>query len=104
VYDGGMNRDNVRKEIEAADDTGLVAGEEIVALPLTELHAALPHEHHAHATIDALHAEIRKISPHRETIENHVGALRALPELEAVVANWWDDPRTQRFIDVLGRI
>jgi hypothetical protein len=98
-----MNRDDVRKEVEAADDTGLVAGEEMIALPHTELHAALPDDHHAHATIDALHAEIHKDSPHRPTIERHVGALRALRELEAIVANWWDDPRTQRFIDVLGR-
>jgi hypothetical protein len=116
VYDGGMKADDVRKEVEGADDTGLVAGEELItqaetlgpllrpAVPHADLHAALPKEHHAHATIDALHAEVQKESPHRPTIERHVSTLRGLPELEAIVANWWDDPRTQRFVDVLGRI
>lgn len=111
-----MNRDDVRKEVEDADDTGLVAGEELITqaqtlgpllrppLPQADLHAALSGEHHAHATIDALHAEIHSESPDRPTIEKHVETLRGLPELEAIVANWWDDPRTQRFIDVLGRI
>lgn len=111
-----MDRDDVRKEVEDADDTGLIAGEEMItqaetlgpllrpSLPHADLHAALPDEHHAHATIDELHAEINKESPHRPTIEKHVGTLRGLPELEAIVANWWDKPGTQRFIDVLGRI
>lgn len=111
-----MNRDDVRKEVEGADDTGLIAGEELITqaetlgpllrpgLPHADLHAALPDEHHAHDTIDALHDEINKESPHGPTIEKHVNTLRGLPELEAIVANWWDDPRTQRFVDVLGRI
>lgn len=111
-----MDRDDVRKEVEDADDTGLIAGEEMItqaetlgpllrpSLPQDDLHAALPSEHDAHATIDDLHAEINKESPHRPTIEKHVGTLRGLPELEAMVANWWDDPKTQHFVDVLGRI
>lgn len=111
-----MSTEDVRKEVEGADDTGLVAGEELItqaqtlgpllrpALPHADLHAALPEDHEAHDTIDALHAEIHKESPHGPTIEKHVDALRGFPELEAIVANWWDSPKTQRFIDVLGRI
>lgn len=110
-----MNRDDVRTEIEDADDTGMVAGEELItqaetlgpllhpALPHGDLHAALPEEHHAHDTIDALHEELNKESPHRPTIEKHVGTLRGFPQLKAIVADWWDDPKTQRFIDILGR-
>jgi hypothetical protein len=116
VYDGGMNRDDLRKEVEDADDTGLVAGEEMItqaetlgpllgpAFPRSDLHAALPEGHHAHDTIDALDAEINKESPQRPTIEKHVESLRGVAELEAIVANWWDAPKTQRFVDILGRI
>jgi len=30
--------------------------------------------------------------------------LRLLPELEAIIVNWWDDPRVQRFFADLGQI
>jgi hypothetical protein len=100
------------------DDTGLVAGEELITeaetllplarlettLPRRHLHAALPHGHAAHATIDELHAEVAKPSPDPRAMARHVGALRALPELEAIVANWWDDPKTQRIVADLGQI
>ena len=111
-----MSTEDIRKGVEGADDTGLIAGEETItraetlgpllrpALPHADLHAALPEEHEAHGTIDELYAEIHKESPHRPTIERHVDTLRGLPELEAIIANWWDAPNTQRFIDVLGRI
>jgi hypothetical protein len=109
--------DDVRDAVTSADATGLIAGEELIteaetllpiserpALPREALHAALPHEHAAHTTIDRLHGEIESRSPNRHSIERHVGALRALPELEASIANWWEDPRTQRFIANLSQI
>ncbi len=74
------------------------------ALPRENLHAALSQGHAAHKTIDELHAHLEGSTPDRRAIEKHVGALRALPELEAIVANWWDDPKTQRFIGYLGQI
>ena len=91
------------------DDTGMVAGERLITeaetmLPIEELHAALPDEHPAHATIDELHAEIQAPKPNPDAIAQRVGSLRALPELEATVANWWDHPVTQRFISYLGQI
>jgi hypothetical protein len=111
-------KDDLRKEIEAGDATGLVAGEELITqaetmlplmrrgavLPREKLHAALPRDHDAHATIDALHAEVEKTSPDPRTIERHVGALRGLPELEAIVMNWWDDPKTQRYVAAIDQI
>ncbi|HEX3670832.1 MAG TPA: hypothetical protein VHT92_03910 [Candidatus Cybelea sp.] len=114
----GDTQSNLRKEIEGADDTGLVAGEELITqaetmlpllrtqagLPVDELHAALPPDHDAHATIDKLHAAMQADPPDHELIHEHAGALRALPELEAIVANWWDDPKTQRFVAILGQI
>ncbi|HVN68708.1 MAG TPA: hypothetical protein VMU38_03515 [Candidatus Binatia bacterium] len=104
--------DDVREGVNDADATGLVAGEELITqaetllplLPREELHAALPAEHAAHATIDDLHAEMQSPAPNRENIETHVNNLRLLPELEARIANWWDDPNTQRFIGNLGQI
>jgi hypothetical protein len=98
-----------RREVNAADDTGLVAGEEYITeaetvLPSEDLHAALPDEHPAHETIDELHAEMQAPEPSAEAIHRHVGTLRRLPELEATIANWWDSPQTQRFIANLGQI
>lgn len=91
------------------DDTGMVQGEKLITdaetmLPIERLHDALPDEHPAHATIDELHAEMRSQNPNAGAIIAHVGTLRGLPQLEATVANWWDDPRTQRFIANLGQI
>jgi hypothetical protein len=101
--------DELRKEVTAADDTGMFASEEQLAeaetlLPVARLHDALPQGHAAHATIDNLYREITGAKPNRATIEHHVSALRSLPELEATVANWWDDPKTQRVIYDLTQI
>jgi hypothetical protein len=99
-------KSDLRDAIDDADDTGLVAGEELItaALLREKLHAALPREHAAHATIDELHAEMESTSPNPRSIERHVGHLRSLPELEAIVASWWENPQTQRFIATLGQI
>ena len=91
---------SLRDGIDAADATGLVADEEFIA----NLHTALPSGHPAHATIDKLHSEIKASAPNSESIGQHVHHLRALPELEAIVANWWDRPSTQGFIASLGQI
>jgi hypothetical protein len=102
-----MDKNDERREaIEDADDTGMVASEERItaALLREQLHAALPRGHAAHSTIDQLHAEIESSSPSRHSIEQHAGHLRGLPELEAIVANWWENPKTQRFIANLGQI
>ena len=108
--------DKLRDGIDDADATGLVAGEELItqaqtllplarpALPRDDLHAALAGDHDAHDTIDRLHAEIAAPKPNRRSIEGHVARLRALPELEAIVTNWWEAPTTQRFIANLGQI
>jgi len=110
-------REDVREGVNDADDTGMVAGEELITqaetllplmrpdeLPHADLHAALSGDHGAHETIDSLHREIESPSPNREAIEKHVEHLRALPELEAIVVNWWESPATQRFFSALGQI
>lgn len=109
--------DQARRDgINDADATGMVAGEELITeaqtllpllgpqLPSEDLHKALPPEHAEHATIDQLHGEIHSAQPNPGAIESHVGRLRALPEVEAIIANWWDDPRVQRFVASLNQI
>lgn len=109
-----MNHDD-REGVTSADDTGLIAGEELITeaetmlplerpLPRDDLHAALPEGHAAHAQIDRLHDELSASSPNRRAIETHVDGLRSIPQLEATVANWWDEPSTQRFIANLSQI
>ena len=100
----------LREGVTDADATGLIAGEELItqaetllplerpALPHEELHAALPEQHDAHATIERLRDEVTAPRPSRSAIEEHVGTLRAFPELEATVAGWWESPATQRFL------
>lgn len=101
----------LRDAVTDADATGLIANEELITeaetrpvLPHTDLHASLPEGHRAHTTIDALHAELKAPKPNRQSIETHVHSLRELPELEAAIANWWDSPRTQRFVANLNQI
>jgi len=110
-------REDVREGVDDADDTGLVAGEELITqaetllplmrpdeLPRENLHAALPDDHAAHEAIDHLHREIEKDVPDRGAVERHVEHLRGLPELEAIIVNWWESPQTQRFFAALGQI
>jgi hypothetical protein len=100
-----MESKDRRDAIEAADATGMVAGQELISsFPAAELHAAAGESHPARQTIGALQAELERPSPNRATIEQHVGALRSVRELEAIVANWFDSPVIQRIIADLTQI
>ena len=72
------------------------------ALPLGELHGALDEDADGHAEIDALHGELAKERPSSEAIAAQVERLRSLPPLASLIANWWDDPRTQLFLQELN--
>ncbi|MBV8636681.1 MAG: hypothetical protein JO322_01225 [Candidatus Eremiobacteraeota bacterium] len=74
------------------------------SFPADALRASLPASHDAHESIDQLEAELQGAAPRRDSIEQHVGALRSIRELEATIANWWDSPSTQEFIADLTRI
>lgn len=71
-------------------------------LPLGELHDALEEGDGGHAEIDALHGELAKERPSAEVIAATVESLRSLPQLASIIANWWDDPRTQLFLQELN--
>jgi hypothetical protein len=97
--------DDVREAVEAADATGIVANQELLAtFPAQTLHEALPPSHDAHATVEQLQAELGKGAPSPATLERQVSALRSVRELEAVIANWWDSPITQRIVLDLTQI
>ena len=74
------------------------------SFPGDALRAAIPDTHEAHQSIDEVEAELQEPAPRRASLEEHVGALRSVRELEAIVANWWDSPSTQEFVADLTRI
>lgn len=74
------------------------------SFPGDALRAAIPPSHEANESIDGLEAELQQPAPRRASLEQHVGTLRSVRELEAIVANWWDSPSTQEFISDLTRI
>lgn len=109
--------DNVRDGVTDADATGLIAGEQLITqaetilpvaqrvpLPSDDLHNALPQDHAAHGTIDALDAELSADRPNAAAIQQHAGTLSALPELRDRFVAWYEDPRVQRFVSDLGQI
>ena len=74
------------------------------SFPGDALRAAVPPTHEAQQSIDGLETELQRPTPRRAALEEHAGALRSVRELEAIIANWWDSPSTQAFIDDVGRI
>ena len=69
--------------------------------PADKLRAADPQNAAARERIDALHRELSSEKPAPGAIKEHVAELRKHPPLSALVAAWFDDPRTQAFIDEL---
>jgi hypothetical protein len=72
------------------------------SLPAHELRAALGDDPEGSSTLDALHAELQSERPSRARIDEHVDTLRSRAPLRAVLANWFDDPRTQAFLEELN--
>jgi hypothetical protein len=69
--------------------------------PYDELRAALGDDTEAAASVDALRDQLHSGEPDPATVEHHAGLLRGIPVLEARIANWWDDPDTQRWIKAI---
>ncbi len=70
--------------------------------PYDELRAALGGDAHGTSSVDALHAELHADEPDPAAVAEHAGALRGIPVLEARIANWWDDPDTQRWVKAIS--
>ena len=69
--------------------------------PYDELHAAAGSDAEAAQSVDALHAELHADEPDPAAVERHASRLRGIPVLEARIANWWDDPDTQRWVKAI---
>jgi hypothetical protein len=70
-------------------------------LPYDELHAAIGDDPAARQELDALRAHLDEPQPDPARVRGHVNALRGVRDVEARIANWWDDPATQNWIMVL---
>lgn len=68
--------------------------------PYDELRAALGDQPDA-ASIDALQAELEARAPNAQAVTAHASRLRGIPVIEARIANWWDDPDTQRWVKAI---
>lgn len=70
--------------------------------PYEDLRAAAGDDPHAAGSVDALHAALHADPPDPAAVEQHANALRGIPVLEARIANWWDDPNTQRWVKAIS--
>ena len=70
--------------------------------PYDELRAAAGTDPEVARSVDALQAELHSDRPDPEAVQQHAGVLRGIPVLEARIANWWDDPSTQRWVKALS--
>jgi hypothetical protein len=69
--------------------------------PYDELRAAAGGDAHASGSVEALHEELHSGEPDPAAVEHHANLLRGIPVLEARIANWWDDPNTQRWVKAI---
>lgn len=70
--------------------------------PYEDLRAAAGSDADARARVDALHAEMHAPEPNPAAVEEHASRLRGVSVLEARIANWWDDPNTQRWVKAIS--
>lgn len=70
--------------------------------PYEDLRAAAGSDADARAQVDALHAEMHAAEPNPAAVEEHASRLRGVGVLEARIANWWDDPNTQRWVKAIS--
>ena len=69
--------------------------------PEEALRAAAQGNAEAGASVDALHQELGADRPDKSAIQSHVRELRKHASLATIIANWFEDPKTQAFIDEL---
>jgi hypothetical protein len=69
--------------------------------PYDELRSAAGGDPAAAQSVDALQSELHSDQPDPAKVEQHASVLRAIPVLEARIANWWDDPHTQTWVKMI---
>lgn len=75
---------------------------EIPHPPYDEFRSALGDHPEGHAALDDLHASLHDPQPAAHQVAASVERLRTIPVLEAILANWWDSPRTQNWLKILA--
>jgi hypothetical protein len=70
--------------------------------PYDELRNRLRDDPAAARALDELQRHLHAPDPQPSTVKRHVDALRRVRDLEAIVANWWDDPVTQRWVKAIS--
>lgn len=69
--------------------------------PADKLHAAIPDDPETRKRIDALDRELGSDRPTAASINQHVTELRKHASLRDLVTAWFENPRTQAFIEEL---
>jgi hypothetical protein len=52
--------------------------------------------------LEALRGELSAERPDAEAVEAHTSRLRAVADLEARIATWWESPDTQRWVKAIA--
>ena len=73
-------------------------GQPVPHPPYDELRAALGEDARENRAVEDLRAELSAPQPDRAAVTEHANRLRAIPVLEARIANWWDSPGTQSWL------
>ncbi len=76
-------------------------GQPVPHPPYDELRAALGEDARQNRAVEELRAELSAPQPDHAAVTEHANRLRAIPVLEARIANWWDSPETQRWIKAI---
>ena len=69
--------------------------------PYEELEAAAHGDPEAQRHVQALRAQMQSSRPDPDAVREHATRLRGIGDLEARIANWWDDPATQNWVKAL---
>jgi methylthioribose-1-phosphate isomerase len=75
--------------------------DERIDFPADKLNAAIPDDPEARARIEALKRELASDRPTAANIHTHVTELRKHASLRDLVTAWFENPRTQAFIEEL---
>ena len=70
--------------------------------PYEQYRSALGDHPEGHAALDDLRTALHAPEPEASKVSASVERLRAIPVLEAQIANWWDSPRTQNWLKILS--
>jgi len=71
-------------------------------LPYDQLRSHVGDDPDARQALDALHATLTDPQAERSNVEQHVGLLRTIPPIAAIIENWYDSPATQSWLKTLS--